>query len=118
MYNDIATNEAYAVGRHLRTSPRKLNLVAGLIRGKKVDKALADLIFSKKRIAKDVHKVLLSAIGNAQNNHDLDIDALYVREAAVGKGMFLKRFHARAKGRGCQVIKKFSQIRIIVGERK
>ncbi|MGZ5917810.1 MAG: 50S ribosomal protein L22, partial [Methyloceanibacter sp.] len=92
-------NEARAVTKLLRVSPRKLNLLAQLIRGKKVDRALADLTFSRKRIAKDVKKTLQSAIANAENNHDLDVDALVVSEAYVGKGLVMKRMRARARGR-------------------
>src|SRR5207248_11249772 len=95
----LADNEAKAVAKMLRVSPQKLNLVAGLIRGKKVASALADLEFSRKRIAKDVRKCLQSAIANAENNHELDIDDLVVAEAHVGKAMVLKRFSARGRGR-------------------
>ena len=110
----VADNEAMAVARMLRTSPQKLNLVAGLIRGKKVDKALADLTFSKRRIAGDVKKALQSAIANAENNHDLDVDDLVVAEAHVGKAFVLKRFHARARGRGARIEKPFSHLTIVV----
>src|SRR6185369_486849 len=96
----LPDNEAKAVARMLRVSPQKLNLVAQLIRGKKVSSALADLEFSRKRIAVDVRKCLESAIANAENNHDLDVDDLVVHQAFVGKAMVLKRFHARARGRG------------------
>jgi large subunit ribosomal protein L22 len=92
-------NEAQAVARTLRISPQKLNLVAALIRGKKVDKALAELEFSRKRIASTVKKTLESAIANAENNHDLDVDSLVVAEAYVGKSIVMKRFHARGRGR-------------------
>ncbi len=95
----LPENEAKAVARMLRVSPQKLNLVAQLIRGKKVSTALADLQFSRKRIAVDVRKCLESAIANAENNHDLDVDDLVVKEAYVGKALVLKRFHARARGR-------------------
>src|SRR3974377_316493 len=95
----LKDNEAKAVARMLRVSPQKLNLLAQLIRGKKVDKALADLQFSRKRSAIDVRKTLESAIANAENNHNLDVDDLIVAEAHVGNGMILKRFHARARGR-------------------
>ena len=95
----LKDNEAQAVARSLRVSPQKLNLVAQLIRGKKVEKALADLTFSHKRIAKDVKKTLQSAIANAENNHGLDVDQLVVAEAYVGKNLVMKRFHARARGR-------------------
>src|SRR5919205_4454753 len=95
----LADNEARAVTKNLRVSPRKLNLVAAMIRGKKVDSALADLEFSRKRIARDVRKCLESAIANAENNHDLDVDDLIVSEAHVGKALVMKRFHPRARGR-------------------
>ncbi len=110
----LADNEAQAVGRMLRVSPQKLNLVAQLIRGKKVGTAIADLTFSRKRIAGDVRKVLQSAIANAENNHDLDVDDLVVAEAYVGKNMVLKRWHARARGRVGRIEKLFSQITIVV----
>ena len=100
--------------RMLRTSPQKLNLVAAMIRGKKVDKALSDLTFSKKRIALDVKKCLQSAIANAENNHDLDVDDLIVSEAYVGKNLVMKRWHARARGRVGRIQKPFSQITIVV----
>ena len=112
----VADNEAQAICRMLRTSDQKLNLVAGLIRGKKVDKALADLTFSKRRIAGEVKKVLQSAIANAENNHNLDIDSLVVAEAFVGKNLIRKRFHARARGRASRVEKPFSEITIVVRE--
>lgn len=110
----LADNEAKAVARMLRVSPRKLNLVAALIRGKPVDTALADLEFSRKRIANDVKKCLESAIANAENNHDLDVDDLVVAEAHVGKALVLKRFHARARGRGARIEKPFSHLTIVV----
>ena len=110
----LPDNEAKAVARMLRVSPQKLNLVAQLIRGKKVASALADLEFSHKRIAKDVRKCLESAIANAENNHDLDVDALVVAEAHVGKGIVMKRFAARGRGRSGRVYKPFSQLTIIV----
>ncbi|NWH07673.1 MAG: 50S ribosomal protein L22 [Alphaproteobacteria bacterium] len=110
----LADNEAQAIGRLLRTSPRKLNLVAQLIRGKKVQTALAELTFSEKRIARSVKKVLQSAVANAENNHNLDVDALVVKEAFVGKSLVMKRFHARGRGRGARVLKPFSMITIIV----
>lgn len=106
--------EAKAVTRNLRTSPQKLNLVAELIRGKKVDKALADLTFSRKRIAGDVKKTLESAIANAENNHDLDVDDLIVSEAYVGKNLVMKRMRPRARGRSARILKPFSQITIVV----
>jgi len=111
-------NKAQAVGRGMRTSPRKLNLVAQAIRGKTAEQALNELTFSPKRIAKEVKKVLQSAIANAENNHDLDVDDLVVAEASVGKNLTLKRFHARARGRGARVEKPFSQVTIIVEERR
>src|SRR6201991_4289346 len=110
----LSENEAQAVARMLRVSPQKLNLVAGLSRGKKVATALADLEFSRKRIAKDVRKCLQSAIANAENNHELDIDDLIVAQAHVGKGLVMKRFHARARGRAGRVEKPFSHLTIIV----
>lgn len=109
-------NEAKAVARNLRVSPQKLNLVAALIRGKKVSTALADLEFSRKRIAIDVKKALESAIANAENNHDLDVDDLVVAEAHVGKSRVMKRFHARARGRGARIEKPFSNLTIVVRE--
>ncbi len=114
----LADNEAQAVARLLRISPQKLNLVAGLIRGKPVASALSELSFSKRRIAGDVKKVLQSAIANAENNHDLDVDSLVVAEASVGKSMVMKRFRARARGRMGRIQKPFSRIRIVVRERE
>ena len=113
----LPDNEAKAVARMLRVSPQKLNLVAQLIRGRKASAALADLQFSRKRIAVDVKKCLESAIANAENNHDLDVDDLIVTEASVGKNMVLKRFHARARGRGASIEKFFAQITIVVEEK-
>jgi large subunit ribosomal protein L22 len=112
----LSENEAQAVARNIRVSPQKLNLVAQLIRGKKVATALADLEFSRKRIARDVRKCLQSAIANAENNHDLDIDDLVVAQAHVGKGLVMKRFHARARGRAGRIQKPFSHLTIIVRE--
>ena len=112
----LPDNEAKAVARMLRVSPQKLNLVAGLIRGKKESTALADLEFSRKRIALDVRKCLESAIANAENNHDLDVDDLVVSQAFVGKALVMKRFHARARGRAGRVEKPFSNLTIIVRE--
>ena len=112
----LADNEAKAVARMLRVSPQKLNLVAQMIRGKKVDTALADLQFSRKRISTEVKKCLESAIANAENNHDLDVDDLVVSQAFVGKALVLKRFHARARGRGARILKPFSNLTIIVRE--
>ena len=110
----LADNEAKAIARMLRISPQKLNLVAGLIRGKKVASALADLQFSRKRIAVDVKKCLESAIANAENNHDLDVDDLVVAEAFVGKAIVMKRFHARGRGRAGGILKPFSNLTIVV----
>ncbi|RDE09752.1 50S ribosomal protein L22 [Pelagibacterium lacus] len=112
----LKDTEAKAVLRMVRTSPQKLNLVAAQIRGKKVEKALAELEFSRKRIATSVKKTLESAIANAENNHGLDTDALVVSEAFVGKAMVLKRFHARARGRGARIEKPFSHLTIVVRE--
>jgi large subunit ribosomal protein L22 len=112
----LGENEAKAVSRVIRVSPQKLNLVAQLIRGKKVATALADLEFSRKRIAKDVRKCLESAIANAENNHDLDVDDLVVAEAHVGKSIVIKRFHARARGRASSILKPFSHLTIVVRE--
>ncbi|HZT25372.1 MAG TPA: 50S ribosomal protein L22 [Pseudolabrys sp.] len=112
----LAENEAKAVSRMLRVSPQKLNLVAQLIRGKKVSSALADLQFSHKRIAKDVRKCLESAIANAENNHDLDVDDLVVAEAHVGKALVIKRFAARGRGRVGRILKPFANITIVVRE--
>ena len=108
----VADNEAMAVLRMLRTSEQKLNLVAGLIRGKKVERALADLTFSKKRIAGDVKKCLQSAIANAENNHGLDVDSLIVAEAWCGKNLVMKRGRPRARGRFGKIMKPFSEITI------
>ena len=110
----VADNEAFAKTKMLRTSPQKLNLVAALIRGKKVDKALADLTFSHKRIAGDVKKCLQSAIANAENNHNLDVDNLVVAEAWVGKNLVMKRGRPRARGRYGKIMKPFSEITIKV----
>ena len=110
----VADNEAFAKTKMLRTSPQKLNLVAALIRGKKVDKALADLTFSHKRIAVDVKKCLQSAIANAENNHNLDVDNLVVAEAWVGKNLVMKRGRPRARGRYGKIMKPFSEITIKV----
>ncbi|RMC37357.1 50S ribosomal protein L22 [Paracoccus alkanivorans] len=110
----VAENEAMAKTKMLRVSPQKLNLVAGLIRGKKVDRALADLTFSHKRIAGDVKKCLQSAIANAENNHGLDVDNLVVAEAWVGKNLVMKRGRPRARGRFGKIMKPFSEITIKV----
>lgn len=112
----LSDKEARAVAKNLRVSPQKLNLVAGLIRGKKVDRALADLEFSRKRIAQDVRKCVMSAVANAENNHDLDVNALVVSEAYVGKNLVMKRFAARGRGRGFRILKPFSQITVVVRE--
>ncbi|HZP78004.1 MAG TPA: 50S ribosomal protein L22 [Pseudolabrys sp.] len=111
---DLPDNEAKAVARMLRVSPQKLNLVAQLIRGKKVASALADLEFSRKRIAKEVRKCLESAIANAENNHDLDVDELVVAQAHVGKAIVMKRHVARGRGRVAPIFKPFSNLTIIV----
>ncbi len=115
---NLADTEAYAISRNLRVSPQKLNLVAGLIRGKDVHKALADLTFSKRRIAVDVKKTVESAIANAENNHGLDVDSLVIKEAFVGKSLVMKRFRARARGRAGKIIKPFANVTIIVSEKK
>ena len=112
----LKDNEAKAVARMLRVSPQKLNLLAQLIRGKKVDRALADLEFSRKRSAVDVKKALESAIANAENNHSLDVDDLVVAEAYVGKAMVMKRFSPRARGRAGRIEKPFSNLTIVVRE--
>jgi large subunit ribosomal protein L22 len=109
-----AQNESRAIARMLRTSPQKLNLVAQSIRGLSAEKALAELQFSPKRIAVEVHKCLKSAIANAENNHGLDIDALVVAEAYVGKNLVMKRMSARARGRGARIEKPFSQVTIVL----
>jgi large subunit ribosomal protein L22 len=113
----LSENEAKAVSRMLRISPQKLNLVAQLIRGKKAASALADLEFSRKRIARDVRKCLESAIANAENNHDLDVDDLVVAEAHVGKALVIKRFNSRGRGRMARILKPFANITIIVREK-
>jgi large subunit ribosomal protein L22 len=109
-------NEALAVGTQIRGSAQKLNLVATLIRGRKVEEALNILAFSKKAMAVDVRKVLASAIANAENNHNLDVDALVVAEASVGKSFTMKRFHARGRGKSTRILKPFSRVRIVVRE--
>ena len=110
----VAENEAMAKTRLLRTSPQKLNLLAAMIRGKKVEKALSDLTFSKRRISADVKKCLQSAIANAENNHNLDVDELIVAEAWVGKGLVMKRGRPRARGRFGRIHKPFAEITIKV----
>src|SRR3954451_11344649 len=112
----LSESEAKAVTKNLRISPQKLNLVAQMIRGKKVDTALAELEFSRKRIAQDVRKCLMSAVANAENNHGLDVDDLVVAEAYVGKNLVLKRFHAGGRGRSGKILKPFSQITVVVRE--
>ena len=116
LQRQLPDNEAKAVGRMIRTSPQKLNLVAQLIRGKKAEQALNDLAFSRRRVAGEVKKVLQSAIANAENNHNLDVDDLVVAEAYVGKNLVMKRFRARAKGRAARILKPFSQVTIVVRE--
>jgi large subunit ribosomal protein L22 len=115
---DLADHQAMAMARLLRTSPRKLNLVAQLIQGRKAADALNQLTFSRRGIARDVKKVLLSAIANAENNHDLDVDRLVVAEASVGKSLVMKRIRARARGRIGRIEKPFSRLRIVVEERE
>ena len=114
----LADNEARAYGGSIRVSPRKLNLVAQTIRGKSVEDALAELTFSKRRIANDVRKVLQSAIANAENNHQLDVDQLVVAQATVGKTLTMRRFRARARGRGTRIDKPVSNLTIVVAERE
>ena len=114
----VGDKEALAVGTMIRGSARKLNLVAQMIRGKKVEQALNILKFSPKAIAEDVHKVLASAVANAENNHNLDVDALIVSEASVGKSITMKRFATRARGRSSRVIKPFSRLRVVVREQE
>jgi large subunit ribosomal protein L22 len=112
----VADNEALAVGTQIRGSAQKLNLVAQLIRGRKVEDALNVLAFSKRAMAVDVRKVLASAIANAENNHNLDVDALVVAEASVGKSMTMKRFATRGRGKSTRIVKPFSRVRIVVRE--
>ena len=114
----LADNEAQAVVRNLRTSPQKLNLVLETIRGKSAEAALTQLTFSKRRIARDVKKALQSAIANAANNHQLDVDRLYVVEASAGKSITMKRFRARARGRVGRIVKPWSRLRVVVRERE
>jgi large subunit ribosomal protein L22 len=113
----LSESEAKAVVRNLRVSPQKLNLLAQLIRGKKVESALADLEFSRKRIAKDVRKCVMSAVANAENNHGLDVNELVVSQAYVGKNLVIRRFHARGRGRMSAIQKPFSQLTVIVKEK-
>jgi large subunit ribosomal protein L22 len=114
----VGDNEALAVGTTIRGSAQKLNLVAALIRGRKVEDALNVLTFSKKAMAVDVRKVLASAIANAENNHNLDVDALVVKEASVGKSLSMKRFHTRGRGKSTRIVKPFSRLRIVVAEKE
>ena len=114
----VGDNEALAVGTTIRGSAQKLNLVAALIRGKKAEDALSILSFSTKAMAVDVRKVLASAIANAENNHNLDVDSLVVAEASVGKSISLKRFATRARGRSTRIVKPFSRIRVVVREQE
>ena len=114
----VGDKEALAVGTTIRGSAQKLNLVAALIRGRKVEEALNILSFSKRAMAVDAKKVLASAIANAENNHNLDVDSLVVAEASVGKALTMKRFHARGRGKSTRIIKPFSRLRIVVRERQ
>ncbi len=114
----LAETEAMAVLRNLRTSPRKLNLVAESIRGLGAATALSQLAVNKRRVAQHVRKALQSAIANAENNHQLDVDRLVVKQASVGKGLVMRRFHARARGRASSIVKPFSHLTIVVGERE
>ena len=114
----LANNEAMAVARRLRTGSRKLNLVAQMIRGLPVEKALAQLTFSPRRIAGEVKRVLESAVANAENNHNLDVDRLVVAEAFVGKSLVMKRFRPRARGRMARIEKPFSRVTVIVRQRE
>jgi large subunit ribosomal protein L22 len=114
----VGEKEALAVGTTIRGSAQKLNLVAALIRGRKVEEALNVLTFSKRAMAVDVRKVLASAIANAENNHNLDVDALVVKEASVGKAMTMKRFMTRGRGKSTRILKPFSRLRIVVEERE
>ena len=114
----VGENEALSVGTQIRGSAQKLNLVAGLIRGKKAEEALNILAFSKRAMARDAQKVLASAIANAENNHDLDVDALVVAEASVGKSITMKRFATRGRGKSTRILKPFSRLRIVVREQE
>ena len=118
MTQESNKNIAQAIGKSLKTSPQKANLVLSIIRGKKAEVALNLLTFSKKRISEQVLKILKSAISNAENNHQLDIDKLYVKEASVGKSMVMKRFRPRARGRSGKILKPFSRVRILVEEKQ
>jgi large subunit ribosomal protein L22 len=112
----VGEKEALAVGTMIRGSAQKLNLVAALIRGKKAEEAMNILAFSKRALAREARKVLASAIANAENNHNLDVDSLIVAEASVGKSVTMKRFHARGRGRSTRILKPFSRLRIVVRE--
>jgi large subunit ribosomal protein L22 len=114
----VAENEAYSVLRNLRVSPQKLNLVATMIRGMDAEKALAALTFSRRRISDDVKKAVQSAIANAENNHQLDVDKLFIKEASVGKAITMRRFRPRARGRTGRIRKPFSHLTVIVSERQ
>jgi large subunit ribosomal protein L22 len=114
----VGDKEALAIGNTIRGSARKLNLVAGLIRGRKVEEALSILQFSPKGMADDVRKVLASAVANAENNHNLDVDALIIAEASVGKSISMMRFATRARGRSSRIVKPFSRIRVVVREQE
>ena len=114
----LSDSEAKSVVRNLRISPQKLNLVAAMIRGMDVNKAIATLSFSRRRISGDVKKALQSAIANAENNHSLDVDRLVVKEAYVGKSVVMKRFRARARGRGSRILKPLSHLTIVVSEKE
>ena len=118
MTQESNKNIAQAIGKSLKTSPQKANLVLSIIRGKKAEVALNLLAFSKKRISEQVSKILKSAISNAENNHQLDIDKLVVKEATVGKSMVLKRFRPRARGRSGKILKPFSKVKILVQEKE
>ncbi|MCB9988354.1 MAG: 50S ribosomal protein L22 [Rhodospirillales bacterium] len=113
-----ADNEAKAMAKYIRTSPQKLNLVAQTIRGKAAERALIDLDFCPRRVAQDVKKVLEAAVANAENNHNLDVDRLYVAEAHVGKSVMMRRFRARARGRASRIEKQFSRLTVVVRERE
>ena len=113
----VQETEARAFAGSIRVSPRKLNLIAQSIRGKSAEAALAQLTFSPRRIAKDVKRVLESAIANAENNHQLEVDRLFITQAYVGKALIMKRWHARARGRGARIMKPFSNLTIVVAEK-
>jgi len=112
----VGDKEALSVGTQIRGSAQKLNLVAGLIRGKRAEDAMNILAFSKKAMAQDARKILAAAIANAENNHNLDVDALVVAEASVGKSITMKRFHTRGRGKSTRILKPFSRLRIVVRE--